>query len=212
MPLETWSARSSSSGGGGGPALRVRSAQKGIFRKEGEFWTLGYGGTTFSLRDTKGLGYLTHLLRHPTVEFHVLDLAGGIAGQRDDDEGGQATQGLPRGEEALEQAGIQIGSLGDGGEMLDDQAKAEYRRRLSELREELDEAKELGNADRAEQLEDEIDALTRELSRAVAIDTFLHHGWRLAHDYLRVARFASLARDYTDHRSLRDCATAWTGQ
>src|SRR5260370_42359140 len=38
----------------------------------------------------------------------------------------------------LEKAGIHIGSLGDAGEMLDDQAKVAYRRRLSELREELE--------------------------------------------------------------------------
>ena len=43
------------------------------------------------------------------------------------------------------------------------------RRRLSELREELEEAKELGNVERAEQAEQEIDALTKELSRAVGL-------------------------------------------
>ena len=53
--------------------------------------------------------------------------------------------------------------------MLDDQAKVAYRRRLSELREELEEAKELGNVERAEQAEQEIDALTSELSRAVGL-------------------------------------------
>ena len=77
--------------------------------------------------------------------------------------------GLPRGDEDLEKAGIHIGSLGDAGEMLDEQAKVAYRRRLSELREELEEAKELGNVERAEQAEEEIDALTRELSRAVGL-------------------------------------------
>jgi predicted ATPase len=53
--------------------------------------------------------------------------------------------------------------------MLDEQAKAAYRRRLSEQREELEEAKEVGNIERAEQAEEEIDALTRELSRAVGL-------------------------------------------
>ena len=53
--------------------------------------------------------------------------------------------------------------------MLDEQAKVAYRRRLSELREELEEAKELGNVERAEQAEQEIDALTSELSRAVGL-------------------------------------------
>jgi tetratricopeptide (TPR) repeat protein len=153
---------------GAGDAV-ARAAQTGVFRKEGEFWTIGFGGKAFRLKDSKGLGYLAHLLRHPGAEFHVLDLAGGIAGQRDDDESGQSAQGLPRGDEDLEKAGIHIGGLGDAGEMLDEQAKVAYRRRLSDLREELEEAKERGNVERAEQAEQEIDALTRELSRAVGL-------------------------------------------
>ena len=151
------------------PVSRVRSTQKGIFRKEGEYWTVGLGGNEFRLKDTRGLGYLAHLLRHPAVEFHVLDLVGGIAGRHDEDENGKSAERLPRGEENLEKAGIQITGLGDAGEMLDDHAKAAYRRRLSELREELEEAKELGNIERAERAEQEIDALTRELSRAVGL-------------------------------------------
>jgi hypothetical protein len=99
----------------------------------------------------------------------VLDLAGGIAGQGDDDETSEFASGLPRGAEDLEKAGIHIGSVGDAGEMLDEQAKASYRRRLSELREELEQAKRQGNVKRAEQAEQDIDALTRELSRAVGL-------------------------------------------
>ncbi len=53
----------------------VHSVQKAFFRKEGEYWTVGFGGKAFRLKDTKGLGYLAHLLRHPGAEFHVLDLA-----------------------------------------------------------------------------------------------------------------------------------------
>src|SRR5216683_58995 len=157
------------SAGSGDQRPSVRAAQTGVFRKEGEYWTVGYGGKSFRLKDTKGLGYLAHLLRHPAVEFHVLDLVGGIAGQHDEDEAGKSAHGLPRGEEDLEKAGIHIASLGDAGEMLDDQAKLAYRRRLAELREELEEAKEVGKVARAERAEQEIDALTRELSRAVGL-------------------------------------------
>src|SRR5260370_5895318 len=53
--------------------------------------------------------------------------------------------------------------------MLDEQAKWAYRRRLYELGEELEEAKEFGNSERAEKAEAEIDALTSELSRAVGL-------------------------------------------
>jgi tetratricopeptide (TPR) repeat protein len=140
-----------------------------VFRKEGEYWTVGYDGKAFRLKDTRGLGYLAHLLRHPAAEFHVLDLFGGIASQHEVDETSQSVQGLARGAEDLEKAGIHITRLGDAGEMLDEQAKVAYRRRLSELREELEEAKELGNVERAEQAEQEVDALTKELLRAVGL-------------------------------------------
>src|SRR6202162_1709214 len=168
MARETQTARSGSADPGHtGPS--VRSLRKGEFRKEGEYWTVRYGGGDFRLRDPKGLGYLAHLLRHPAVEFHVLDLVGGIAGHREGDETGQLVEGLPRGDEDLENAGIHITRLGDAGEMLDEQAKRAYKQRLFELREQLEEAKELENVERAAQAEQEIDALTRELSRAVGL-------------------------------------------
>src|SRR3984957_9864840 len=162
MPHESRSGTPPPAGSGNRASSRPSSNR--IFRKDGEYWTVGYRNNSFQLKDTKGFAYLPHLLRHPGTEFHALDLVGGIAG--DDDE---TARGLPRGDEALEKAGIHVGNLGDAGEMLDDQAKLAYRRRLSDLREELEEAKELGNVERAEQAEEEIDTLTKELSRAVGL-------------------------------------------
>src|ERR1700730_7220190 len=127
------------------PILFQKTSPPGqaIFRKEGEYWTLGYGDKFFRLKDTKGLGYLAHLLHHPATKFHVLDLAGKIAGQCGTDETSRSGHGLPRGEEDFDRIGMHITGLGDAGEMLDEQAKVAYWRRLSELREELEEAKEL---------------------------------------------------------------------
>ena len=153
----------------GDRATDSRSSVNGIFRKDGEYWTVGRDGKSFRLKDRKGLGYVAHLIRHPSTEFHVLDLAGGIASQRDEDEAAPIGSGLPRPDEELAKAGMHVGSLGDAGEMLDDQAKVAYRRRLSELQEELEEAKGAGNVERAERAEQEIDALTAELSRAVGL-------------------------------------------
>ena len=143
--------------------------EQAIFRKEGEYWAIGYARKSFRLKDSKGLGYLAYLLRHPAVEFHVLDLAGGIASRPEEAETRLSVHGLARGAEDLEKVGIHIGSLGDAGEMLDEQAKLAYRQRLSELRQELEEAKQVGNVERADQTEQEIDALTSELSRAVGL-------------------------------------------
>jgi hypothetical protein len=154
------------------PAVRGRASlpcEKGCFSKKANIGSVGSEGEDFRLKDTKGLAYLAHLLRHPGVEFHVVDLVGGIASHREEDDTGPSGDGLPRRDEHLEKAGIHVTRLGDAGEMLDEQAKAAYRRRLSELREELEEAKELANVERAEMAEEEIDALTRELSRAVGL-------------------------------------------
>ena len=141
MPRET--RKPTPPAGSGTGATGSRPSENGILRKEGEYWTVGYRNSTFRLRDTKGLAYLAHLLRHPGIEFHVLDLAGGLAGQGQDDESSPSAHGLPRGAADLEKVGIHVTSLGDAGEMLDEQTKVVYRRRLSELREELEEAKEL---------------------------------------------------------------------
>ncbi|MBV8360129.1 MAG: hypothetical protein JO189_19650, partial [Deltaproteobacteria bacterium] len=109
--------------------------QTGIFARNGEFWTISYGGASFSLKDIKGLVYFCFLLQHPDEEFHVLDLIQGpIAG---------VTEGSAA-EASSAASGLSIGRLGDAGEILDAQAKQEYRRRLGELRAELAELRERG--------------------------------------------------------------------
>jgi hypothetical protein len=57
----------------------------------------------------------------------VLDLFGGIASQREDDESSHSVQGSSRGADDLDKAGIHITGLGDAGEMLDDQASRPSR-------------------------------------------------------------------------------------
>src|SRR5580704_2970829 len=133
-----------SGGAASSPPSNVHASRKGVFRREGDYWSVGYGEKSYRLKDSKGLAYIAHLLRRPDVSFHVLDLVGGIPSEIDQRRNNRI--GLPRGGEDLEAAGIHVGGIGDAGEMLDDQAKAAYRRRLSELREELEEAKDSGTS------------------------------------------------------------------
>ena len=72
-------------------------------------------------------------------------------------------------EEERADAGPHSDSAGDAGEMLDSHAKQAYRRRLPELRENLEAAKSRGDAQRAGEIEAEISFLNRELSRAVGL-------------------------------------------
>ena len=104
------------------------------------------------------------------MKCHVLELVQ-RAGRSDLAEFAEARSGdaLPGGRVELERAGIRVGNLGDAGEMLDDQARSTYRRRVCELREEFEEAKQFDHLEQAEQIEGEIEALTTELSRAVGL-------------------------------------------
>jgi hypothetical protein len=111
--------------------------------REGEGWRLDGHGASIRLDDRKGLRLLALLVEHPARPFHVLDLDG---------EGG----GAPR-------------DIGDAGEHLDDTAKANYRRRMVELQQELDEAETWSDLGRVERLQEELEQLQRELSRAVGL-------------------------------------------
>ncbi len=138
-------------------------AHSGIFARSGEYWTIGYGGKSFSLKEAKGLKYIERLLRHPGEEFHALDLLREpIATTASGSTGGDLSA-------VLADPGVSIGGLGDAGEMLDAQAKHDYKRRLYELREELADLRDRGVVDRAEKVQSEIDFLAREIARAVGL-------------------------------------------
>ena len=48
-----------------------------VFRREGEYRTIGFQRVVIRLKDTKGLQYLQTLLTAPGRQFHVVDLAAG---------------------------------------------------------------------------------------------------------------------------------------
>jgi hypothetical protein len=141
---------------------------KGVFRKEGDFWSIGFDGAAVRLKDIRGLRYIAHLLHHPDTEFHALDLYGEIVSRRED-ETTQTDDGSTRCRESLKRAEMHIAGSDHAGEMLDNEAKQAYRRRLVELREELAEAKAFGKVEVAKNAEHEINALSRELSRAIGL-------------------------------------------
>jgi hypothetical protein len=116
-----------------------------------------YGGKTSRLKDSKGLRYIGHLLRNPGNEIHVLDLVAQVEGAPQEPSAAGAGGGLDS-----------IG-LGDAGEVLDAAAKAAYKRRLDDLQEELEEAQEFNDPERAARLQDERDALIQQLAGAVGL-------------------------------------------
>ena len=136
-------------------AIGARDTEN-VFRREGEYWSVVFAGEIIRVRDMKGVRYLARLLASPGREFHVLDLVA-------------VEQGAWAETTPVLEAGVSVRDLGDAGEMLDARAKAAYRRRLTEIDEDLEEARGLGDAARVDQANAERDCLSRELSRAVGL-------------------------------------------
>jgi pimeloyl-ACP methyl ester carboxylesterase len=142
---------------GASPDAVRRSAveQANLFRRDGEYWTVGYRGLVVTLRDTKGLRDLGRLLAEPGREFHVLDLMAEGTGARS----------IPPSQAA--EAGLAV--EGRGEPVIDQAARAQYRRRISELEQELEEAQERGGGDAKVAAREELDALLEELTAAYGL-------------------------------------------
>ena len=133
-----------------------------LFACHGEYWTLGYRDVSFSLKDIRGLTHIQHLLQRPGEEISALELL------RPSTASNPSTTTHLEHQDSLP-VGITVrrGLDGDAGEMLDEQAKLEYRHTINELREEQEELRDRGDHERIEEIETEIEFLTRELSRAL---------------------------------------------
>ncbi len=134
-----------------------------VFHREGEYWTIAYQGTVCRVRDTLGLRYLASLLRSPHKQIHVLELVALVEDPREN----VAAEG--RNPAALAEVGMHVSRLGDAGEILDSQAKAAYKRRLEELRQELEEARACNDLERVARVQQEIDFLTEEITSGVGL-------------------------------------------
>jgi tetratricopeptide (TPR) repeat protein len=132
------------------------------FYRRGDIWTIGPPSAPIQLRDAKGLMHVARLLAAPHVEFHALDLVGTASAERG--EGAVAAA-------AAIDTGMEIRPRGenDAGPVLDGQAKAAYRARVSELHEEIDEAESFNNPELAERARAELAFLARELAAAVGL-------------------------------------------
>ncbi|GAA3545295.1 hypothetical protein GCM10022419_026910 [Nonomuraea rosea] len=122
------------------------AAAHGEFKREGAVWALAFAGRVAHLPDAKGLRDLHTLLSRPGQDVPAVLLL--------DPEGGR-----------LVVAAARMG----GDEVLDEEAKSRYRRRLAQLDEEIDRAAELGDDRRAAEFDRERAALLDELRAAAGL-------------------------------------------
>jgi hypothetical protein len=111
------------------------------FRRVGDVWELCWDEASVMVRDTKGLRDIAELLRRPDRELAALELMGTAA-------------------EADRTA---------GGEAIDRTAMDAYRKRITDLQDDIDEAEAHHDPGRAELAHAELDALVTELSRSVGL-------------------------------------------
>lgn len=125
--------------------------EESTFSRQGDYWTIRYQGQVAFLRTTRGLHCLSLLLRHPGREFHVSELLGQVI-RKYATVARQSEHRLP-----------------DAGPILDVRAKVKYKRRLGDLRVDLEEAERFNDLARAERARNEISALAEQLAAAVGL-------------------------------------------
>ena len=124
-----------------------RPDTSGVFRRDGAVWTLSYAGATVRMRDAKGLADLAVLLSAPGRPVPAADLvAAAGAGE-------------------LARSALAFG----GDDMLDEIALRQIRARLSDLDEEIAEAEQWSDPERAALARAERDALVSHLAAATGL-------------------------------------------
>ncbi len=135
-------------------ARPVDAPAETVFRREGQVWTIAYEGRTTRLHDLRGMRYIADLLAAPGREVYVLDLLTAHAAPGSAEAGANELDGI---------------STTVPEPILDARAKEEYRRRLRDLAEDLEEARSWHDAERVSKLETEVEAITDELRRSVGL-------------------------------------------
>jgi 7-cyano-7-deazaguanine synthase in queuosine biosynthesis len=141
-----------------GEAQRPRYAFKII----GEYWTLVYEDEVTRLHDSVGLRYLHYLLERPGTPVPVLELLAMAHGSADD---GRGTSYRTMSPGQLESEGLSIGGMDDRMPLADAQAIGEYRETVRDLEQDLAEAEQMNDMERASHLREQRDVIAGELGR-----------------------------------------------
>jgi hypothetical protein len=128
--------------------------------REGGYWAIRHAGTVARLPDSLGLRYLDLLIRNPGRELAALDIIQLAAAKpASAASAGAAPPGLPQHPATTTAAD----------DILDSRALAEYRQRLAELDDDLAEAEQWNDTERASRARTERDFLLRELASATGL-------------------------------------------
>lgn len=137
---------------------------RNVFRQEGDFWRIIYSGENIALiKDAKGLRYIAHLLRLPEQKIDVMELFAEFE-KIPAVEQGEIYRGM--GQEQLADEGLRNFPLAGNEQIIDHRAMAEYKQKFLELEEDIREAENLNQVDRAEALKAEKEFLIKQIGAA----------------------------------------------
>ncbi len=139
---------------------------RNLFRREGKFYTIRYGGRVVRVPTTVGWRYIAHLVHHERREFHALQLVALIKGRQTKAADAQLSELT---EEMLAEFNLSVSGLGDAGELLDEQAIKEYRQAWRDYQEDLREAEQANDLERVAQLQEALAHVEQEVTKAVGL-------------------------------------------
>ena len=127
-----------------------------LFLPQNDYWIIRYHGQGALLKSTRGLHYLAVLLRDPGREFHVRELL-----IRPMDASTPAVAVAVNGR-------VTVG-LGVSVPVLDARARAEYKRRVNDLRQDLNQAERFNDLQRKTEVQNQLQAIAGHLDSAVGL-------------------------------------------
>lgn len=138
-----------------------------IFRKDGATWTVAFHGDPKSVLDMKGMHYIATLLSNLNQEILCSQLSGTLStvpmesdmGPNSKTQSDDTARGKER--SMKKQKRVHVDAV------LDAEAISNYRKKLDGLKEQIEQAKELGNTEEAARLAQEEHTLTKEIAGKV---------------------------------------------
>jgi hypothetical protein len=125
--------------------------EESLFLQQNDYWIIRYHGHATLLKSTRGLHYLAVLLRDPGREFHVWQLL------------------IRTMDVSTPAGGVAVNVPVTGVPVLDAQAKAEYKCRINELRQDLNQAEQFNDLQRKIEVQNELRAIADRLASAIGL-------------------------------------------
>jgi hypothetical protein len=116
-----------------------------IFKNQGKTWLVVYDGVPRSVEHSVGMAYIARLLQVPGTEIHAAALRSTVSAD----------------------GNVQL--LGSAGDVLDARALKEYRSKMTELQEEIQEAENNNDLGTVQKLKEDLHAITEEVGRATGL-------------------------------------------